>query len=282
MKNLTVKETSRIIVPKKEYDLNLDKRLLIPFVEIGRIGFMDRDGKIIVLPRYVMCEGECYNETDLIQVSVDEPIVFFDDNDVNKRRLYIRRYHGLINYKGEKILDTIYFEITPAIKNNNILTVRDKDLKYGVIDIKGREIVPFGKYHYISGFDYGLARVAHTLPGEEKKWGIIDMEGKEILPLKYNEIWNFYDKGLTDTYVSKGLGGCGVERECRYKFNLYTHELLPLKNKQSQKKDLQSDQNTSDKKIISWAKYRGSYEQDVIGWSDGFIDSVLDGGSDTY
>ena len=43
--------------------------------------------------------------------------------------------------------------------------VQNDNYLYGVIDNDGNEIVPFGKYGWISGFDHGLARVK-TFTGE--------------------------------------------------------------------------------------------------------------------
>lgn len=99
--------------------------------------------------------------------------------------------------------------------------------KYGVTDLEGNIIVPFGKYAWIDGFDHGLARVhsygitkikngechqykvspLKIVDGEivanpeykgEKlqpsKWGIINEKGEEVLPMEYDNIWNFMVK----------------------------------------------------------------------------------------
>lgn len=62
----------------------------------------------------------------------------------------------------------------------------------------GTEVVPFGKYHWIDGFDNGIARVNNG-----NKWGLINEKGKEVLPLEYDQIWNFYDKKRISTRVVK-------------------------------------------------------------------------------
>lgn len=61
--------------------------------------------------------------------------------------------------------------------------------KYGFIDKKGNEIVPF-KYNEVYDFNEGLAAV--ELNG---KWGFIDKTGKEVISPKYNYA-DFFREGL--------------------------------------------------------------------------------------
>ena len=44
-------------------------------------------------------------------------------------------------------------------KYGNVIVVQRSDYLWGVLDHEGNEIVPFGKYGWIDGFDQGLARV---------------------------------------------------------------------------------------------------------------------------
>ena len=47
------------------------------------------------------------------------------------------------------------------VENNygEVTVVEHSDYKWGVIDSNGNEIVPFGKYDWIEGFEHGLCRV---------------------------------------------------------------------------------------------------------------------------
>ena len=47
------------------------------------------------------------------------------------------------------------------VKNNygEVTVVEHSDYKWGVMVSKGNEIVPFGKYDWIEGFEEGLCRV---------------------------------------------------------------------------------------------------------------------------
>ena len=97
----------------------------------------------------------------------------------------------------------------PAIGNKKIYTVQDKNFGYAVLNTDGTEVVPFGKYSWIDGFDKGLARVriGNVTNGQNEngnKWGLIDENGREILPLEYDCIWTFYGKKRVTTKVVKG------------------------------------------------------------------------------
>jgi len=140
---------------------------------------------------------------------------------------------------------------------DDVIVVQHSDYEWGVIDIKGKVIVPFGKYGWIDGFDQGLARVrthkhsgrvgntiaiigdlddieGTSIKGKENiqrfldndrskhpenyaKWGIINEEGEEVLPLIYDDIWNFLGK---DRYSTR------VELNGEYK-EVYFHDLNP-------------------------------------------------------
>lgn len=87
------------------------------------------------------------------------------------------------------------------------LTVAQRsDYKWGVVDKAGNEIVAFGKYDWIDGFEHGLARVKigkgeRNNAGETDLWGIIDSEGNEVLQPVYDAVWRFYETNRTTTRV---------------------------------------------------------------------------------
>ena len=47
-------------------------------------------------------------------------------------------------------------------KYGNVIDAQRSDYLRGVLDHEGNDIVPFGKYDWIDGFDQGLARVRTT------------------------------------------------------------------------------------------------------------------------
>ena len=208
---LTIYEDSykdaKILIPASSFELESDSRLLIPFTSFDKIGFINKQGEVIVKPQYTMYYGDCYSPTDLIKVSINESYGFIKNNgEIDSR---IRPLYGLINYKGEVVLDIKYHSIVPAVGNWDIITAQNKEGKYGVIDMNGNTIVPFGKYDYIDGFDKGFARVKIGKQTNGKidsncKWGVIDEQGKEVLPAEYDDIWNFYGKSYDSIKVFRG------------------------------------------------------------------------------
>lgn len=134
-------------------------------------------------------------------------------------------------------------------KYGNICVVKRGDYSFGVFDLSGKEIVPFGKYGWIDGFDtHGLARVrtekildvaqrmntsvdeiewmiGTVLNGQDTleqmkhpKWGIIDTNGNEVLPLEYDCIWKFLGTGRETTNILKDGK--------RYRFSLKSKSII--------------------------------------------------------
>ncbi len=117
---------------------------------------------------------------------------------------------GLLNSKGQTIVEPEYHDIIIS-DDNKLITLRNLQDEYSVINREGVEIVPPGKYSYIDGFWKGICRVnctnhpSPTNPLEQfvRHWGIINQERGVILPVEYDRIWNFYGKDRIDTQISK-------------------------------------------------------------------------------
>lgn len=59
---LSVNQYTKVLVPASSYKLEEDPRLLIPFTSGNKIGFVDKNGVIIVEPQYDMYYGDCYSK----------------------------------------------------------------------------------------------------------------------------------------------------------------------------------------------------------------------------
>lgn len=68
-------------------------------------------------------------------------------------------YMALSITEGKFILEPIYYNITPSIGQIKLYTVQTTKYQCGIINSEGVEIIPFGKYSWIDGFDHGLSRV---------------------------------------------------------------------------------------------------------------------------
>lgn len=193
-----------VLVPYEEYEISKDKRLLIPFEYNGLKGFMNKDGGIVVKPKYHIICNECYSEQNLIKVGVIKSVYYLKNNgDVHP---YLKTFYGLIDGKGEELFETNYTSIKLST-DKKILTLNSNF----VVTIDGKEIVPFGKYAWIDGFDNGLARF-NTIINDKKKWGIINDLGEEVVPPIYDEVYNFFGKNRTTTTC--------IENGCRKEFSL--------------------------------------------------------------
>lgn len=226
-----------------------------------------------------MYYGDCYSPTDLVKVAVDDIFGFPKSN--NQVRCYTSPLYGLMNYKGEIVLDTMYRRLELAIGCENLATVQNKELKYGVIDLNGNIIVPFGKYDYIDGFDKGFARVivrkqTNGQIGPNGKWGVIDEQGKEVLPAEYDNIWNFYGKDYDTIIVEKDKTSSHISFDTLNRIS--KPNTIPIKEEPGFCDRWIDDYDESQ----TYGEYEGSYVQDVLGWSDQMIGDALDGEPDAY
>ena len=270
---LQVHKYTKILVPASSYNMQDDNRLLIPFTSGENIGFVDKEGVIVVKPQFTMYYGDCYDESDSIRVTVDYLYGF--PRSGGRVATYKRPMYGLINFKGETIFEPSFFSLIPAIGNKKLYTVQDKNLGYAVLNIDGTEVVPYGKYSYIDGFDKGLARVkiGNVTNGQKNngnKWGLINENGDEVLPIEYDDMWSFYGKNRATVRVVKG----DVAQ------NIVLSEILGVV--EDQESGSLSDNYYADDYGSSYGEYAGSYAQDVEGYSDDVIDDAFDGDPDAY
>ena len=163
---------------------------VLPIIQHHKYGFMDKKGNIVIQPIYDDFKGEFSR----IKTSIC----------VKKKNKW-----GIITLDGQTIADFEYDFIFPSIVNyanyqkvcpyyNQLYTVCRKH-QWGILKNDGSIFVEFGKYDWIDGYDSGLARVK-----KKDKWGMIDFMGQIVIPLKYDNIWNFYDKGRIDTIIEQG------------------------------------------------------------------------------
>lgn len=66
---LSVDQYTNFLVPASSYNMQDDNRLLIPFTSGDKIGFVDKEGAIVVKPQFTMYYDDCYDESDNIRVS---------------------------------------------------------------------------------------------------------------------------------------------------------------------------------------------------------------------
>lgn len=268
-KALAVNDYTRILVPAESYNLSGDKRLLIPFTSGEHIGFINREGEVVVEPKYNMYYGECYNENDLIKVATIKPYGF--QRSENKVAAYKRSMYGIIDYQGKVVIDTIYKSIVQAKDSNELFTVQDENYKYSVITAEGKEIVPPGRYNWIDGFDRGFARVkkgkrSNGVVENGNLWGVINKYGEEVMPCIYTNIFNFYGKPYNSIFFDED----NIRKQ------------IPFTSLEDKEEEYDLYGNDIYEERPTYSEYNGSYAQDVMGYSDQLIDDVFEGDPDAY
>ena len=274
---LCINQHTKVLIPAEGHNFSADKRLLIPFTNGAKIGFVNKDGMIVVKPSFAMYYGECYSEEDFIRVAIMEPYGY--PRSGGKVSTYQRPKYGLINHKGEMVLDTEYLSIIPAIGNKNLFTV-NKDYKWGVINTSGEEIVSLGTYDLIDGFDRGYARVKtgkapSYIKDNDNKWGLIDENGKVVLPIKYKDIWKFYGKPQYSSIV--------LVKEDNTRTIL--KDFLMAKSHTEDTSEYGRSCGLSyenDYGNEHYEDFAGTYAQDVAGYNDEDIYDAFDGDPDAY
>ena len=266
---LSINKYTKILTPAMAYNIESDSRILIPFTSGEKIGFVNREGRIVVRPLYAMYYGECYTEEDLIRVTV--PCYYAFPRANGKHSIFQNSLYGLINHKGDMLLEPIYYHMIPAIGNKRLFTVQNNDRQYGVITADGVEIIPFGKYDWIDGFDKGLARVklgkvSNGIKDNNAKWGLVNERGNIVLPIEYDDIWNFYNKNRDTTKIIKGNNA--------HQFKLSNGVDV---------NDIFEDYSFDHDDYGShYGEFEGSYAQDIMGYSDDVINDAFEGDPDNY
>lgn len=159
-----------------------------------------------------------------------------------------------INYLNERVFDSVK-------------VAQKRNYQWGVVDLEGNEVVPFGRYDWIDGFDHGLARVNKNGPNG-KKWGIINMAGEEVLPVEYDSIWNFYGKNRNSTTIEKA-----GNQDTVYFSNL---------NPDLYDGEADFDYEDNNRYGGHYGDFAGSYAQDEMGYSDDVIYDAFEGDPDMY
>ena len=176
----------KIIVDTKYYNLQEDKRFLVPFIHenTGLIGFINRRGHVIIPHSYEHVYDDFYDKEDVVRVALA-------DSKGNLVRT-------IISANGKVLFKEIYKEIMMSVDRQRFVVENLKG-QWAVVDREEKVIVPYGKYDWIDGFRNGFARVkqgkiTNGKTGEGKLWGIINTDGKEILPVVFPNIHSFADE----------------------------------------------------------------------------------------
>lgn len=192
------------LVNGSNYNLTEDKRLLIPYIQNGKTGLVTNRGEIKIEACYYDCIiSDCYTKEDLIRVGRHYAFGFIQEN--GKVKAYHGTKWGIMDTECNLLIPVDYDNIMFS-EDKTIFTVKKRPGSYAVINLKNEQIVPFGKYQWISGYWKGYARVMISMSPSVRQWGIINSNGDEVLSLEYQNIWDFYGKNVLSTTVVKNNG----------------------------------------------------------------------------
>lgn len=261
---LRAKGIKIICTADKAYNIEADRRLLIPFLYYDKYGLINHEYQEVLPAQYDTIRGDCYKDNDLLIVGKLEAKGYARSNGI---KCYTNYLLGVVDASGNVILDLEYNQIFVS-DNRRLLTVEDSETRrYAVLHRNGNIFIPYGQYDYIGGFDGGLARVK-----KNNKWGIINECGDVVLPIEYDDVWNFYKKGLSGTTIVKDRVRTTIPFESLTKVVAppMTISITP------------ADFPFFDEEPDTYQHYNGSYAQDVMGYSDQTIDDAFDGDPDAY
>ncbi len=208
-----IDDTGKEIIQPQFYSVGQFSEGLAPARKDGTYGFINKQGKFVIHPQFDVAYSF---EKGQAKVFIDEKPYFidkkgnltfehnfqmihgFNDNDISIVKSKSERF-GVINRKGEMIVDTLHKRINPFSRNRAIVLGQnhtpfpdddetDPTFEVGVIDVSGHFIVPFGKYSKISDFNSDFTKAEFILLGIEVKC-MINLDGKLTLNLS-RQTWN--------------------------------------------------------------------------------------------
>lgn len=173
--------------------------------ETGKYGYINDKGKTVIQPIYDTAI-DFHNGRAIVSKNKKFLVVDKNGKVVNEIKLDkgAHVYHvakdiyafwgnegqGLFNVKGKINKKLIYNTVVD--EHEGLIVVRKED-KFGVVDLKGKEIVK-PKYNHLDFFEGGVCRF---LVGEypEGKYGFVDKKGREIIKPQYDNL-NYFSEGL--------------------------------------------------------------------------------------
>ena len=198
-----------------------DTATLKPVELNGKWGFVDKDGREVIPPKYD--DAESFSE-GLARVELNKKYGFVDKDGSEVIPLkydYAETFSeglagvklngkcGFVDKDGREVIPLKYDNAESFSEGLSRVKLNEK---YGFVDKDGREVIPL-KYDYAGSFSEGLSRVELN-----EKWGFIDKDERKVIPLKYDYAWRF-SEGLAMVELNEKRGF--VDKDGR--------EVIPLK-----------------------------------------------------
>jgi len=205
------------------YDFSVDcfsKSGLARIEKKGKIGFINKKGKIVIPPKY---EYVIYNSIDtFVVLGINVPIKKTNSHNIK---------WGIFNNKGKALTGFIFDSIYQSTFNthtsretmaeNGLILVR-KNNKYAYLNKKLKIKIPYGKYDKALPFNENRLAIV----SKNGKYGIIDEFGHEIWELKYDKIFHPNEYGNDeDFFIIQKNSKIGL-------LDQYAHKITDINNKE--------------------------------------------------
>jgi serine/threonine protein kinase len=191
--------------------IKLASAQLIPYLIVDKFGYVDKEGKKVVEPKYD--NAGAFSE-GLAAVRLNNKLGYIDQTGKEVIELKYKGAFdfieevalvnlndkwGFIDKTGKEVIEPKYTE-APSMFSEGLAVVKIAS-KYGFIDKTGRLVIE-PKYDDASSFSEGLARVKL-----DDKYSFIDKNGKEVIAMKFFPVTGFHEDLVV---VTDGFGfKCG-------------------------------------------------------------------------
>jgi hypothetical protein len=194
------RQTGKVIVPPQfRYAADrFSEGLAWVIDEQDRVGYIDRQGKIVIPPQYSPNEQF---------INVFSPILYFG-SDFNGGLAKVcsqgeSRKCGYIDRTGKVVIALKFDEAAEKFSNSLVWVVING--RHSYIDKTGKPVITLNQsYSSADDFDDGLARVCSN--GESRKCGYIDRTGKVVIALKFDYVARKFSNGLAWVVIKERLG----------------------------------------------------------------------------
>ena len=274
-----------IIIDSKNYNLQEDKRHLVPFVEVNRsgnnyvqkFGLINRNGNIVVEAKYDFIVGDCFSKDELLVLGQ-----YYQEHD----NPHIFCHYDIYSGEGELVFgDVLDFVISTDRKLVTIFVNSEYEYGWGVASSKNSYLIRPGKYDWISGFHKGYARIKK---GKETNgnadadvlWGIVNEEGLDVLPPTYHDIYNFYGKDFDSIKVQKEKNGDYEYISFKELSSLWRSlSAIARKAKENREKESKAiqDRINEQNEEMYWRTYGDKHTEYGGTYSDDAINDAFDG-----
>ena len=207
-----------------------DEDVLYRIYESDKIGFIDKDGNVVVYPQY---DKAWFFSEGLAKVRISDKLGYIDATGKVVIQPIFDKVHdfseglaayydkgmgkwGYIDKTGKVVITPQYSRCGNFHDGLACMAIGDnwESRKFGFIDKTGR-IVINPQYDDVSDFSEGLAAVATGKDYQTQKWNYIDKDGNTVIGQGFNFAGDFSEGLAAVATVSDGKGGY-INKEGRF------------------------------------------------------------------